>query len=348
MPGITSKELIIIGAGPAGLKAAEKAQHLQIDYILLEKGQPAQAWREIRQDMKLLSPCHPQRDWTSLSSKFPIWKFPVQRPYCTVNEFVQYLDEYADHFQLNIHSDCPVQKVRFKKGHYEVVCEDETVFTAPVLIMATGIFGNPFIPDIPGVQNNPIVLHSHYYRGPHIFKKQKVLIVGAGNSAAEIAIELSGQAMVYMVSRKELQFFSDTKKLYHIRGISESYLKELINMEIIRFRPYQHLLKIENRDVHFQDWKLTVDKIIFATGYHGSLKLLKNFNLRLNRYEYPEVSYSGESIQYPNLFFAGPLSFQNFSSIFIHGFVKQVPKTIDRIKEKLSSRTVLDNEVEGG
>ena len=343
-----SKELIIIGAGPAGLKAAEKAHRLQIDYILLDKGQPGQAWREIRQDMKLLSPCHPQRDWTSLSSKFPIWKLPVERPYCTVNEFVQYLDEYTDYFRLNLHSECPVQKVRFKEGQYEVICEDETMFTAPVLIMATGIFGNPFIPDIPGIQNNPIILHSHYYRGPQAFKNQKVLIVGAGNSAAEIAIELSGQAMVYMVSREELQFFSDTKKLYHIRGISESYLKELINMEIIRFRPYQHLLKIENRDVHFQDWKLTVDKIIFATGYHGNMKLLKEFNLRLNRYEYPEVSYSGESIQYPNLFFAGPLSFQNFSSIFIHGFVKQVPKTIDRIKEKLSESAVLDNEVEGG
>ncbi len=342
-----SKELIIIGAGPAGLKAAEEAHRLQIDYVLLDKGQPGQAWREIRQDMKLLSPCHPQRDWTSLSYKFPIWKLPVQRPYCTTNEFVQYLDEYNDHFKLNMHSECTVRDIRFQKGIYTVLCEEDIEISAPVLIVATGIFGNPFIPEIPGAKNNPIVTHSHFYRGPQSFKNQKVLIIGAGNSAAEIAIELSGKTMLYMVSRKELQFFSDTKKLYHIRGISESYLKELINMEIIRYRPYQDIIKIENREVHFQDWVLDVDKIIFATGYHGNMKLLKNFNLRLNKYEYPEVSYSGESIQYPNLFFAGPLSFQNFSSVFIHGFVKQIPKTLARIRTILSESAALDNEVEG-
>ncbi len=343
-----SKELIIIGAGPAGLKAAEEAGRHKIDYALLDKGQPGQAWREIRPDMKLLSPCHPQRDWTSLSSKFPIWKLPVERPYCTVNEFVQYLDQYTDHFHLNMHAGCAVREVRFIQGAYAVTCEDETTFTAPVLIVATGIFGNPFIPDIPGVKGNPAIMHSHFYRGPQAYKNQRVLLVGAGNSAAEIAIELSGQAMLYMVSRKELQFFSDTKKLYHIRGISESYLKELISMEIIRYRPHQNILKIDGPLVHFQDWKLEVDKIIFATGYHGNMKLLKNFNLRLNKYEYPEVSYHGESIQFPNLFFAGPLSFQGLSSIFIHGFVKQVPKTIERVKEKLTNNPVLDNDVQGG
>ena len=348
MPEMISKELIIIGAGPAGLKAAEEAHRLSIDYVLLDRGQPGQAWREIRPDMKLLSPCHPQRDWTSLSSKFPIWKLSVQRPYCTVNEFVQYLDEYTDYFQLNMQSGCAVQDIQFNEGIYTVTCEDRTQFTSPIIIIATGIFGNPFIPDIPGVQNNSRVMHSHFYRGPQAFKNQKILLVGAGNSGAEIAIELSGQAMLYLVSRKELRFFSDTKKLYHIRGISESYLKELINMEIIRYRPYQNILRIDNREVHFQDWKLDVDKIIFATGYHGNMNLLKNFNLRLNKYEYPEVSYSGESIQFPNLFFAGPLSFQNFSSIFIHGFVKQVSKTVSRIKEKLAQSAVLDNDAQAG
>ena len=75
------KDLVIIGSGPAGLRAGEIARELNIDYVIVEKGEIAQAWKTIRPEMRLLSPCHPQRDWTSLSSKFPIWKLNVNRPY---------------------------------------------------------------------------------------------------------------------------------------------------------------------------------------------------------------------------------------------------------------------------
>jgi len=53
------KELIIIGAGPAGLRAGEEAQRLGLDYLILERGSVAQAWREIRANMPMLSPSHP-------------------------------------------------------------------------------------------------------------------------------------------------------------------------------------------------------------------------------------------------------------------------------------------------
>jgi putative flavoprotein involved in K+ transport len=201
--------------------------------------------------------------------------------------------------------------------------------------VASGIFGNPFIPTVNGAKDNPNVMHSHFYQSAKDFTGQSVMVVGAGNSAAEIAIDLTSTAMVYLVSRKDLQYFADTQKLYHIRGISESYLKELIKMEIIRYRAYQDIQKIEDNKIYFKDWKLDVNKIIFATGYHAHIGILKNFKLRVNKSNYPEVSMSGESIQYPNLFFAGPLSYQNTSSIVLHGFVRQIPETFNRIAEKL-------------
>ncbi len=333
-----SKELIIIGGGPAGLKAAEEAGRHKIDYIAFEKGNVGQAWREIRPEMYLLSPCHPQRDWTSFSSKFPIWKMGVQRPYCRASEFINYMDAYTDHFKLNIELNTSVTNINFNHDslQYEVCVEDKT-YTAPVITVATGIFGNPFIPEIPGVKNNPIVMHSHHYRSAEEFKNKRVLIVGTGNSAAEIAIDLCGHSLVYLISREDLKFFSDTKKLYHIRGISESYLKELISMEIIRYRAYQNIQRIEGNRVYFRDWELEVDKIIFATGYLPNIKVAKNFHLRFNRKNYPEVAYSGESIQQPNLFFAGPLAYQTSASIVVHGFVKLIPYTVDQIAERLKT-----------
>lgn len=337
MTSSISKELIIIGGGPAGLKAGEEAQRRGIDYVIIEKGAVAQAWREIRPDLLFLSPCLPQRDWTSLSGKFPIWKMAVRRPFCTAGQFVQYLDAYRDHFKLNIQTNLAVKDITHNGEQFVVVCEKGERFLAPFLLTATGIFGNPFIPPIHGIENNPAVMHSHEYKGAEAFSKRTVLIIGTGNSAAEIAIDLAGTSMVYLISRKELQYFSDTKKLYHIRGISESYLKELMAMEIIRYRAFQDIQYIEGNMVHFRDWKLKADKIIFATGYHANISLLKNFKLRVNKGNFPEVSYSGESIQYPNLFFAGPLSYQNESSIVIHGFIRNTPRTLERIAEKLST-----------
>ena len=337
MPETISKEVIIIGGGPAGLKCAEEAQNHDIDYLALEQGEVGQAWKTLRPDMPLLSPCHPQRDWTSLSSKFPIWKLGVKRPYCTSIEFCDYLDKYYEHFKFNLKKQTTVTEVSNDGDEYIVYDQKKNQYKAPILVVASGIFGNPFIPPVNGAKDNPFVMHSHYYQSANDFTGQNVMVVGAGNSAAEIAIDLTSTAMVYLISRKDLQYFADTQKLYHIRGISESYLKELIKMEIIRYRAYQDIQKIEDSRIYFKDWKLDVNKIIFATGYHGHIGILKNFKLRVNKSNYPEVSMSGESIQYPNLFFAGPLSYQNTSSIVLHGFVKQIPETFNRIAEKLKS-----------
>lgn len=347
MGNIISKELIIVGGGPAGLKAGAEAKKQKIDYVILEKGKVADAWLNVRPDMYFLSPCHPQRDWTSLSDDFPIWKMDVRRPYCTAAEFVNYLDAYCDHFKLAVKTDTRVVDINLSDGQFSVLGNDHTEYRAPVLLIATGIFGNPFIPGVAGAKDNPYVMHSHYYRSRDDYKQQKVLIVGAGNSAAELAIDLCGHSMVYLVSRKDLQYFSDTRKLYHIRGISESFLKELISMELVRYRAFQEIKRIEENRVIFQDWSLDVHKIIFATGYHAHIDILRNFKLRVNKNNYPEVTDSGESIQYPNLFFAGPLSYQNTTSIVLHGFINQIPGTLARISEKLKTEGIgsakLDN-----
>lgn len=337
MPDTISKEVIIIGGGPAGLKCAEEAQKHKLDYIILEKGEVGQAWKEIRPDMPMLSPCHPQRDWTSLSSRFPIWKLGVQKPYCTSKEFCNYLDEFNAHFKFNLKINTEIREIINNGDEFVLDDQNNNRYETPILVVASGIFGNPFIPPVNGAKNNPNVMHSHFYQSPKDFIRQSVMVIGAGNSAAEIAIDLTSTAMVYLVSRKGLQYFADTQKLYHIRGVSESYLKELIKMEIIRYRAFQEIQKIEGNRIYFKDWKLDVNKIIFATGYHGHIDILKKFKLRVNKSNYPEISMSGESIQYPNLFFAGPLSYQNTSSIVIHGFIKQIPVTFNRIAEKLKS-----------
>ena len=329
---MVEKELIIIGAGPAGLRAAQEAQKAGIQYLTLEKGRIGQAWRNTWPDMQMLSPCHPQRDWSSLNTEFPIWKMDVNRPYCSAREFALYLQAFADFYNLDIKEQSAVSDVHPDNKHFIVTDAQQNIFKTPFLLVANGIFGNPYIPPIPGAKYNPIVIHSHQYQGKEAFRKKRVLVVGAGNSAAEIAVELSGYSLIYLTSRKELEYFSETNKLYHIRGVYESYLKELIRMEMIRYMPGIEIKRIDRKRVYWDRGELEVDKIIFATGYRPDFRFLQALKSAKNSHardkDLRDASYAG-------LYFAGAAISRDNSLITIHSFIKHIPDLIQNIAQKL-------------
>lgn len=334
-----TKELVIIGSGPAGLRAGEMAQELNIDYIILEKGEIAQAWKTIRPNMRLLSPCHPQRDWTSLSSKFPIWKLDVDRPYCDAKEFVYYLDAFVKYFDLQIMNKNAVINITKSGSDFLVETEKETIKSKTVLV-ATGFFSNPYIPNINGANGHSDLIHSHYYTDSKKYKHKRVIVVGGGNSAAEIAIELVGFSQVYLFTRKELMFYSKSKNLCHIRGVSESYLLELVKMELIRYRPNTKIEKIEENHINLNNGEsMDFDHIIFATGYRPNLEILKikEFKKETTN-KYPKLKKFGESSLTSDLFFGGPLAQLKLANTFIHGFVKTIPETMQEINRRLKNK----------
>lgn len=329
------KELIIIGSGPAGLKAAQEAKKLEIDYIILEKGDVAQAWRDIRGDMPMLSPCHPQRDWTSISSQFPIWKLPVTRPYCAAHEFVQYLIAFCHHFDLNISTHTRVERLSKVSDNF-IIETSQGTYCSRAVYVSTGFFGNPYIPSIPNLRNNPIVMHSHHYVSRELFRNKRVVIIGAGNSGAEIAIALSGSSQVFLVTRSNLKYFSKTNNLCHIRGISESFLRELIKMEIIRHISNVNIKNVEGNLIHLSNRTIETHHIICATGYRPVLDVLKGFQVEVDgKSKFPLIKESGEAQGINNLFFGGPLAYMGLRSLFIHGFIRLIPDTIKEIQERI-------------
>ncbi len=343
MQDIFFKDLIIIGAGPAGLRAAELAQKNGLNYTVLERGAVGQHWRDIRPHMRLLSPCLPQRDWTSISPDFPIWRLPVKRPYCSAGEFVNYLEAAHEQLHLNITEQAEVAQVVHDGNMFQLVEHSGRKWRTNYLVVATGIMNGLNFPDVPGVEGNPVVSHSHQFKGEKDFRNQRVLILGAGNSAAEIAIELAGKTMVYLYSRHEIRYFSETDRLYHVRGISESYLKELIRMEIIRHRANIILKEVKGNRVLFEDSELVVDKIIFATGYKPTFPFLDELRIEQTGKGYPKIDQVGQSIQYPGLFFAGPLANINMTSALIHGFSRQVEQTMRYIVKQINKQAVISD-----
>jgi cation diffusion facilitator CzcD-associated flavoprotein CzcO len=332
------KELIIIGAGPAGLRAGEEAQRLRLDYLIIEQGKVGQAWREIRANMPMLSPGHPQRDWTSISPRFPIWKQAVKRPYCSAQEFVNYLQAYADHFSLQLATDTVIHKIEKTDNYFKLVSSRNEI-RAQIILVCTGMFGNPYIPDIPGLRGHAQVIHSHFYKTPDSFKGQRVIIIGGGNSGAEIAVDLAGSAQVFLMTRDRLKFFSATKNLCDIRGISESYLLELIAMKLIRHVQQADIRRVKGTSLQLDRTTVQFDRIICATGYQPVLNLLSALPLKLDRQtQFPSISAGAEAHGIKNLFFAGPLAYRGMGSLFIHGFIKDIPRILLTIHNRIHSK----------
>ncbi len=332
------KDLIIIGAGPAGLKAGEEAAKHGVDYLIIDKGGVADAWRKIRPDMPMLSPNHPQRDWTSISVNFPIWKLEVKRPYCTAAEFVRYLEEYQSHFNLNIKTNVNVTAIEQGDDDYFLLKTGKDDFRSRMILNTSGFFGNPYIPNIPGMQSSPIVYHSHEYQSDKPFRSARVIIIGGGNSAAELAIDLAGYSQVYLITRGELEFFSKTTNLCHIRGISESLLLELISMELIRYIPNADIKRIEGNYLYFNDEYLEAQFIISATGYRPVLAHIDPLRIKIHeKTKFPMVDRFGAAKGIKNFYFGGPLGYNGLSSQFIHGFIRSIPPTVAEIKKILQS-----------
>ncbi|CNE88768.1 flavoprotein involved in K+ transport [Mycobacterium tuberculosis] len=199
--------LVIIGGGQAGLATARIALSLGLVPIVLEAtGRPAGSWPHYYDSLTLFSPAR--------RSALPGTRFPGDPDgYPTRDEVVAYLTDYAAHLDADIRTGHRVTEVMAAadgaRAGFEVVTSGGEVFAAPLVIAATGGFSRPHRPDLPGLDGFPgAVLHSSDYRRPDPFTGRRVVVVGGGNSAVQIAIELAAVADVTLATRHPLRFLA--------------------------------------------------------------------------------------------------------------------------------------------
>lgn len=185
-----SRPYIIIGAGPAGLAAAKVFKERGIDFIGLEAHSNAGGmWDRTNSNSVIYKSAH------LISSKersqfkdYPMPKeWPDFLPHRLVNE---YLQGYAKEFDLNkhYHFDCLVKNaIRREHGGW-LVETNQGNFDAEGLVLASGMYKRPNMPEIKGEFSGEI-LHSKSYKEPSLFKDKRVLIVGLGNSACDMAVD---------------------------------------------------------------------------------------------------------------------------------------------------------------
>jgi cation diffusion facilitator CzcD-associated flavoprotein CzcO len=181
---VETTEVVVIGAGPSGLAVGACLQQRQIDFTILEKEhQVGSSWRRHYERLHL----HTIKSRSSLPFRSFDRNYPRYVPRALV---VRYLEEYAASFDLKPYFGENVHAVR-KQGNEWLIESTSKAFSAPNLVVASGLNAEPVTPHYPGAEKfRGHILHGGAYVNATPFKGQRVLVVGMGNTGAEIALDL--------------------------------------------------------------------------------------------------------------------------------------------------------------
>ncbi|WP_442110844.1 NAD(P)-binding domain-containing protein [Pseudomonas sp. NUPR-001] len=324
-------DVIVVGGGQAGLALGWHLQQHGLDFLIIdEQTRPGGNWRNYYDSLQLFSPAE--------YSALPGLPFPGDpKSYPLRDEVVQYLEAYAVEFRLPFQGSTRVMGVAQKGKMFEVHCDTGAIFTARSVVVASGGFSRPFTPSVPGLEGfSGTCLHSSAYRTPKPFVGQRVVVVGAANSAVQIAYELAGVAEVVLATREKIRFFPQRilgldfhtwlkfTKLEQTRWLSDQstpvldtgkYRKALNSGRFRRRAMFQQVLA---DSVVWPDRSTTqVDALIFATGFQPNLDFLTGLPVadRSGRV----LQHHGVASQVPGLYFVGLPKQRNFASATLRG-----------------------------
>src|SRR5882672_5142251 len=176
---------IIIGAGQAGLATGYYLKKYGEDFLIIDEGKRiGDSWRKRWDSLHLFTPAQ----FNGLSGL----PFPAQKNYCPAkDEVADYLETYANKFELPVKLNTKVFYTSKVSEGYEIETSSGTFFCKQVVI-ASGYYARPHIPELANRLDKKIrQLHSSEYTNPHELPSGEVLVVGAGASGVQIAIDIA-------------------------------------------------------------------------------------------------------------------------------------------------------------
>ncbi|MBL3654651.1 YpdA family putative bacillithiol disulfide reductase [Fulvivirga sediminis] len=265
-------DVLIIGAGPIGLACGIEAEKAGLEYVIIDKGCLVNSIYNYPLGMTFFSS----------SEKLEIGGVPFISHLNKPNRFeaLEYYRRVAMTWSLKVRLYEEVKTAVKEEDGIFTITTSKGVYKTKAVIIATGFYDIPYLMNVPG-EDLPKV--AHYYKEPHPYFGQKIIVVGAANSAVDVALETYRKgAEVTMVVRES--GILDTVK-YWVKPdienrIEEGSIKSYFNSEITEIRPHEV-------DIMTPDGPKTVenDYVMAMTGYKPNFSLMEAMGVEFQKDE---------------------------------------------------------------
>jgi thioredoxin reductase (NADPH) len=316
-------DIIIIGGGPIGLACGIEAKKAGLSHLIIEKGAFVNSLYHY--------PVH--MTFFSTSERLEIGDIPFvsNNPKPSRNEALEYYRRAVIAFHLNLYLFEEVKGIK-KEGDLFTVTTSKQVYQATQIIIATGFYDIPFLLNVKGEELPKV---THYYQDPSFYAFQKVLVVGANNSAVDAALETWRKgAEVTMVIRDES---IGRRVKYWVKPdienrIKEGSVKAYFNSTISEITEQEVLVNTPEGMVAVPN-----DFVIAATGYQPNLSFLKKLGINLSDNENRTPVYDDDTHEtnIKGIYLAGVIcGGMDTHSLFIENSREHAGKIIKDIKGK--------------
>lgn len=284
---------IIIGAGPIGLTCGIEAAKRNLSYIILEKGCIVNSVFNYPVNMTFFS----------TSDRLEIGNVPFvshgDKP--TRREALEYYRRVVDAWKLKINTYEKVVSIEKHEKQF-IITTSKSKYKSENVIIATGFFDYPNLLNVPGENLSKVF---HYFKEAHPFAYKKVAVIGAGNSAVDVALETFRRgADVTMVIREDK--LKDSVK-YWVKPdienrIKEGSIKAYFNSVVTEIKENEIVIKTPDRIINLEN-----DFVFAMTGYHPDYNFLSDAGIKFSSDENKIPLFNPETFQtnVEGLFLAG-------------------------------------------
>ncbi|MCD9016200.1 YpdA family putative bacillithiol disulfide reductase [Parachryseolinea silvisoli] len=288
-------DLIIIGAGPIGLACGIEAQKAGLRYLIIEKGCLVNSLYHYPLNMTFFS--------TSDRLEIGGVPFVSHQPKPNRAEALEYFRRVATSWELNVHLYEEVLSVTHAdNGNHHTVTTPKAQYNTKALVLSLGFYDRPYLLNVPG-EDLPKV--KHYYDEPHPYFAQKIVVVGAANSAVDVALETWRKgAEVTMVIREN--GIRDSVK-YWVKPdienrIQEGSIKAYFHSTVKAITPHAVQIITPEGEVLVEN-----DFVLAMTGYEPPFAFMRDMGIAFQDDAFHTPVYNEETMEtnVPGLYLAG-------------------------------------------
>ncbi|NNE30588.1 MAG: YpdA family putative bacillithiol disulfide reductase [Saprospiraceae bacterium] len=276
-------DIIVIGAGPIGLTLGIEAKKAGLTHLIIEKGVLVNSIFNFPTNMTFFS--------TSKLLEIGEVPFISHSDKPTRREALEYYRRVYDAWDLNIHFYEEVTDYSGEKGNFQI-STSKGKYSCNNIVLATGFYDSPRLLDVPGEELPKV---RHYYQEPHIYVGQKLVVIGAANSACDVALETYHKGADVTMVVREPTIYERVK--YWIKPnienrIKEGSIKAFFNSKVIKIEEDHVIIKTPDGEIKYPN-----DFVLAMTGYKPNYQLMDLLGLQYEQDEWKTPVHNEETLE---------------------------------------------------